>query len=313
MSCEDQAEPTVDVTVVIPAFNAAKFVHRAIDSALSQESVALEVVVVDDASSDDTAAAVRARYLDVENVKVHRLDRNGGPSAARNAGFQRARGKWIAVLDADDAFAPGRLRRLVDAGERLGADAIADNVRVYDAVEGRLREPRLRQKDAERVLDLYTFMAGARPGTGELDFGLLKPMFLRSFLERHGLRYAEDVRHGEDFLLYFEALLSGARFVTLAEAGYHWTLRNSGQSRTVVDYPSQMRDVQRLQERPDVRQDARLMSLLDDRSRALARRNTEYAFGDAVRRRRYDRALFLCLYHPTLFRRAGAAVLKRFR
>jgi succinoglycan biosynthesis protein ExoO len=312
ISSDGQAERAVDVTVVIPAFNAAGFVHRAIDSALSQEGVALEVVVVDDASSDDTATAVRERYPGAENVRVHRLDRNSGPSAARNAGFQRARGKWIAVLDADDIFAPGRLRRLFDAGERLGTEMIADNVRFYDAVKDRLHEPMLREMDAERLLDLHTFVAGARPGTGELDFGLLQPMFLRSFLERHGLRYAEDVRHGEDFLLYFEALLSGARFVTLAEAGYHCTLRNSGQSRTVVDYPSQIRDVQRLQQRPDVSKDARLMSLLNDRSRALARWSTEHAFYEAVRRRRYGRALFLCLSHPTLFLRAGAAAFKRF-
>lgn len=312
MSYEGQASCTVDVTVVIPAFNAAHFVRRAIDSALSQQEVVVEVVLVDDASPDDTAAAVRRRYPGGERVRVHRLEQNGGPSVARNAGFQIARGKWIAILDADDAFAPGRLKRLFETGERLRADLIADNVRFYDAVKDSLREPMLRQRDAERFLDIHAFVAGARPGTGELDFGLLKPMFLRSFLEQHGLGYPEDVRHGEDFRLYFEALMSGARFVTLSETGYYWTLRNSGQSRTVVDYDSQIRDVHRLQGRMDVKNDARLISLLNDRSRALARWNVTHIYGDAVRARRYGKALFLCISHPALFRKAVASALRRF-
>lgn len=103
------AEPshpdTPTVSVIIPAYNAAGFIHHAIESALAQTHRPLEVIVVDDGSSDDTAA-VAARYP----VRVIR-QANGGPGSARNTGVQAARGEWIALLDHDDTWAPDKTRQ----------------------------------------------------------------------------------------------------------------------------------------------------------------------------------------------------------
>jgi glycosyltransferase involved in cell wall biosynthesis len=102
------------VSTVIPAYNAAWCVARAIDSALAQEGVAQEIIVVDDGSTDDTAR-VLAGYG--EAIKVVR-QANGGLSNARNAGMMAARGEYVAFLDADDWWLPGKLARqaaLLDA------------------------------------------------------------------------------------------------------------------------------------------------------------------------------------------------------
>lgn len=96
---------TPTVSVIIPAYNAAGFIHHAIESALAQTHRPLEVIVVDDGSSDDTAA-VAARYP----VQVIR-QANGGPGSARNAGVRAARGEWIALLDHDDTWAPDKTRQ----------------------------------------------------------------------------------------------------------------------------------------------------------------------------------------------------------
>jgi glycosyltransferase involved in cell wall biosynthesis len=92
-------------STVIPAYNAANTVARAIDSALAQTYPPVEVIVVDDGSSDDTAAVVE-RYGDT--VRLIR-QANGGPGAARNAGARVASGDWIALLDADDVWLPHKL------------------------------------------------------------------------------------------------------------------------------------------------------------------------------------------------------------
>jgi GT2 family glycosyltransferase len=103
-------------SVIIPAYNAAAFIARAIDSVLAQTWPAHEIIVVDDGSADATAQVVagygdRVRYLRQENA---------GVSAARNAGARAATGDWLAFLDADDWYYPDRLKWHAEWIERDG-------------------------------------------------------------------------------------------------------------------------------------------------------------------------------------------------
>jgi len=98
------------VSVVIPAYNAAAFVQRAVDSVLEQSFHDFELLVVDDGSTDTTRQVLagygnRLRLLAKEN---------GGPAAARNHGLQHAHGEYVAFLDADDYWKPEKLQRQVD-------------------------------------------------------------------------------------------------------------------------------------------------------------------------------------------------------
>lgn len=97
------------VSVVIPTFNRGALVVNAVRSALSQDYEALEVIVVDDGSTDDTASRIQPFDARVRYVRQE----NRGVSAARNRGFREARGELIAFLDSDDEMLPGRLSRQV--------------------------------------------------------------------------------------------------------------------------------------------------------------------------------------------------------
>jgi glycosyltransferase involved in cell wall biosynthesis len=98
------------VSVVIPAYNAEKYIGRAIDSVLAQTRQADEIIVVDDGSTDSTADVVQA-YGD----KVHFIrQKNGGASVARNTGIEAANSEWIAFLDADDEWLPGKLEKQIE-------------------------------------------------------------------------------------------------------------------------------------------------------------------------------------------------------
>lgn len=93
------------VSVIIPAYKAAAFVSKAVDSILAQDHAPIEIIVVDDCSPDDTAGAL-APYTSTGRVRLIRQERNQGVAAARNAGVRAATGQFIAFLDADDLWLP---------------------------------------------------------------------------------------------------------------------------------------------------------------------------------------------------------------
>jgi glycosyltransferase involved in cell wall biosynthesis len=111
----------VEVTVVIPTRNRWELLsRRALRSALAQEGVALEVIVVDDGSVDETPQ--RLREVTDERVRLIRHEPSRGVSLARNAGIDAARGEWVAFLDDDDSWAPDKLRTQLEAVRAAGAD-----------------------------------------------------------------------------------------------------------------------------------------------------------------------------------------------
>jgi glycosyltransferase involved in cell wall biosynthesis len=103
------------VSVIVPAYNAEPFISEALDSAFAQDFRPLEVIVVDDGSTDRTAEIAAGYELQLVRQP------NRGPAAARNAGLARASGEYIAILDADDVWPEDRVSCLVEA-LRCGAD-----------------------------------------------------------------------------------------------------------------------------------------------------------------------------------------------
>jgi hypothetical protein len=106
----DAAAPAV--SVLIPCWNARETIGRALDSVLSETTVDLEVVVVDDGSTDGTADAVRQIAARDPRVVLVALETNTGVSNARNRGLEVVRGEWLTLLDADDRFRPGGIAAL---------------------------------------------------------------------------------------------------------------------------------------------------------------------------------------------------------
>jgi glycosyltransferase involved in cell wall biosynthesis len=121
------------VSVVVPAFNAAAYLGAALDSLRAQTVRELEIIVIDDGSSDDTAAVARRHASEDPRVCViSRETPSGRPASARNAGLRVARGKYIALLDADDTCVPTRIEKQARAMELTGSGfAFADVQRFY--------------------------------------------------------------------------------------------------------------------------------------------------------------------------------------
>src|SRR5207249_4329253 len=138
--------PRMNVSVVIPLYNKAPFVRRALDSVLAQTHRALEVLVVDDGSTDGGGAVVAA----CPDPRVRLITQpNAGPGPARNRGLDEAAGPLVAFLDADDEWLPNYLETCVALLERHGPDIACVSTGYFLHPPGRPTVPMWRRRGLE--------------------------------------------------------------------------------------------------------------------------------------------------------------------
>jgi succinoglycan biosynthesis protein ExoU len=207
------------VSVIITAHNASATVADAIRTALAEAETA-EVIVVDDASRDRTVAATEEAGQGDSRLEVICSAVNGGPAAARNKALAVAKGDFVAVLDADDFLLPGRFARLLAIPD---ADMVADNILFVAETTSPVDLPEIPSVNPAVIdIDLTGFVLANHSvrGNSRQEWGFLKPIMRRAFLQSHGFRYDETLRLGEDYDLYVRMLQKQARFRVSTEVGY---------------------------------------------------------------------------------------------
>jgi succinoglycan biosynthesis protein ExoO len=279
------------VSVVTPAYNAAAHLRRAVDSALAQTMSDLEIIIVDDASTDATLEIAGRIAAQDSRVRVLHNERNSGPSVSRNRAIATARGEWIAVLDADDSWFPERLERmLADAGD---ADVVSDDFYVVRGTLFRPEEPVLRS-----ILQEAGFKI-TRPRRLDIrdlvrydPLALLKPVIRRSFLGRHELSYDPTLLRAHDFYLYLEILALGGRWLQLPEGYYLYykygrAAKEKDQRVRRTTLTETVESNRSLLNHPAAVGDKALLAALERRIRRAQRRLVFATAQDAVRQRRF--------------------------
>lgn len=220
------------VSIVTANYNGAKYLRAAIASVLAQTLPDFELIIADDASTDDSLAVIAAAAGDDPRVRVLPAIRNSGPAGARNRALSLARGRWLAVFDSDDLMHRDRLQRLVARGEADGADIVVDNLQVFESAAPDKAAVFLKGSGwrQARGISLPQYidsgrMYGRRPG-----LGYLKPLFRAAALG--DLRYREDLKIGEDYDLVLRLLAAGATLRFEPAALYHY--RRHGASISAV-------------------------------------------------------------------------------
>ncbi|GAA2139368.1 glycosyltransferase family A protein [Streptomyces synnematoformans] len=214
------------VTVVIAAYNAMPYLTRCVDSVLGQSLApeAVEVVAVDDGSTDGTGAELdRFARLHPERVRVVHQENSGGPAAPRNTGIGLARGRYVFFLDADDYLGPEALERMAAMADENGSDVVVGKL---VGVGGRTPPTSMFRRDQPDA-DLYSSRV----------FWVLNPMklFRRDLIERHGLRFPEDLTTGEDQIFVTRAYLHAAKISVLASYDcVYYVLRDDGGNLTTT-------------------------------------------------------------------------------
>ena len=205
------ASQTPLVSVIIPAYNAGPYLRAAVASILRQTHRDLELIVVDDGSTDGSIETI-AGVSDPRMTLIRQA--NAGKSAAMNRGLDVARGDFYAVQDSDDLSLPTRIERQL-AHLRAHPDLAGVFCGWNLILNGRTTAPQHRWKDAEECRrDLEALRIPTHDGT---------PMYRRALMA--GLRYDEEIRIGESMDYLFRAAEGGARFAVVGECLYSYRIR----------------------------------------------------------------------------------------
>jgi len=201
------------VSVITANYNGARHLGEAIRSVLDQTLGALELIVVDDASTDASVAVVEAAAALDPRVRLIVQPGNAGPGAARNRALAEARGRFVAVFDSDDLMAPDRLARLVRRAEADGTEMVADNLLAFEDGAAGAGRPFLPGKafPAPRWITLADVIASSRMYARSPGLGYLKPLVRAEAWRAAGARYDETLRIGEDYDLLLRLLAKGLR------------------------------------------------------------------------------------------------------
>lgn len=212
--------------MVVPLYNLESTVAACLDSVLAQPLRDLEVVVVDDGSTDGSAAVVRA-YAD-RDPRVRLVQQaNGGVSRARNVAVQHCTGDLVTFVDPDDVLPPDAWTPLLAALAHTGSDFAVGMMERIDAEGRRQRPPLLHRNHAEERLaitidDQPLMVADVFP---------CNKVFRLDFWRRAGLSFPVDVRY-EDQVLCTDAFLKASRFDVLTDVVYEWNTRDDLSSAT---------------------------------------------------------------------------------
>ncbi|WP_429277490.1 glycosyltransferase family 2 protein [Novosphingobium gossypii] len=206
------------------ARNTAPFIDAAIRSARAQTMCDVEIVVVDDGSTDGTKEIIN-NHARVD-ARVRLLDGPGrGLSAVRNTSLDAARGRFAVILDSDDMLHPSHIDGLFDNQTRSGGVICASNM-VEFSIDGSSIAGKSFVTDSAcngpRSVSVEDFLKAGMIGAKHLSLGYLKPMFDLQFLQSKGIRYDERLRIGEDFDLVLRAMLEGADYQFLPQTTYYY-------------------------------------------------------------------------------------------
>ncbi|THV13041.1 glycosyltransferase [Nocardioides caeni] len=210
----------------MPVHDMAPYVERSLDSVLAQPGVDLDVVVVDDGSTDGSGDLVAAYARRHPAITLLRQD-NAGVSAARNAAIEQCRGEFLTFVDPDD-FLPARAwAPMLASLERSGSDFAVGMMERVDEGGRRRRPPLLARNHAEARIGVDIDAAPLMIA----DVFPCNKLFRMDFWRRAGLSFPVGVSY-EDQVFAADAFLAARRFDVLTEVVYEWYIRGEMSSAT---------------------------------------------------------------------------------
>ena len=236
-----QEDVVPKVSVIVPVRNGERHLRQALSSICRQTLDDLEIIVVDDGSTDSTAKIIEEFAEADERIRTVRGPAVGSAGAARNAGLELATGDYLAFLDADDFFAPRLLSRLYEQAERDQADVAVTGFRVFDEGTGERKSVDWGLRTAH-LPSAQPFTPGSLGGALFYAFGPVawNKLFRAELVRTSGLTF-QPLRRTNDLFFTFSALAHAERITYVDDHLIDYRIGNAGslqgsQGETPLDF-----------------------------------------------------------------------------
>ena len=211
------------LSLILPVYNVEAYLRQCLDSILDQAPADAEVIVVDDASTDNSRRIAREYARADERVKFIRLPRNGGLGNARNVGLDNATGEFVMFVDSDDWLAEGAIPAILQRIEETDPDVlIYDFARVH--WRGKVKERPRREVFNQPGPEIFTLQQ--RPEILSLLWVAWTKVYRREFIEGLGIRFYKGLY--EDVPWTFPILMSAGKITLLDRVCYYYRQRRHG-------------------------------------------------------------------------------------
>ena len=216
----------MDISIIIPIYNVEKYLKRCVDSVLCQKEVSLEVILVDDGSTDSSGKICDDYASKNSNVKCRHIT-NSGPSTAKNVGYDLALGNYVAFIDSDDEIKQDMFSVMLKSGYQHNADIVCCNYIQVDE-EGNIshtehtgQEYILTQDEALKAILIKD----------KIYSQCWTKIYKRDTMQKNGVRNTEGLKTEEDFIYNIQAFACSKTVCVVDKPLYIYTHRSKSLSK----------------------------------------------------------------------------------
>ena len=216
----------MDVSVIIPVYNVEKYLKRCVDSVLCQEGISLEIVLVDDGSTDSSGQMCDEYAARHSNIRCLHIS-NAGPATAKNKGYDVATGYYVAFIDSDDEIKPDMFSSMLQSGYRHHADIVCCNYIQVDE-EGHISHTKhtgqeyvLTQDEALKAILIKD----------KIYSQCWTKIYNRNTMQKNGVRNTEGLKTEEDFIYNIQAFACSKTVCIVDKPLYIYTHRSKSLSK----------------------------------------------------------------------------------
>lgn len=205
----------MDISVIIPIYNTEKYLASCVNSVLRQEKVSLEIILVDDGSTDSSASICDNYAKMNDNIKVVHI-KNSGPATAKNVGLKLAKGDYVSFTDSDDKLEPTMFYEMISAGKKNNSEIICCNFKEADA-HGNISHTACSGEIYvfDKVEALRHILSKDLIYTGSVT-----KIFKRELLTQNNITHNDGLKTDEDFIMNIKAFARCSHCVVVDKCFY---------------------------------------------------------------------------------------------